>query len=1100
MAQNNGQLAARISVPKTPTERLELPTEGEIRLIVKFADSVKARVDGNGQLFSLSNQNIAAVRALSDRLGLSFKGAINHSFQDLGQLQTRAAALSGKMQPDLGGMMFVQGPEGVMLQAAQTLNEMDIVEFVEIQPQWIPTPFFGDGGGVPAGGGPVACGDPLATDCDTPSAEPFCNDVLCCEEVCALDPTCCTDAWDATCVTLAGAFCGDNPVLDCGVEEAGPCDVPHLPFHPYCDDADCCTAVCAILADCCNIEWDAVCVAVAAEICFPPSCADADAQDCFIAHTDPEDPGCDDATCCQAVCDFDGYCCSTNWDILCAMEADLVCVGGIPNLCGDVGSGDCLVVNGSPYCDDLECCAVVCSMDPVCCDAGGGTWDAFCVELAEASCDDLIPSHACDADAINCFEPHPPGAENCEDPACCTLVCEFDPFCCSTSGVWDSICEGEALQLCRDGDVCGNQFAGRCLREHTGIGCSNEACCDAVCATDPTCCLNEWDAGCVAIAASTCNFDSQTPTPDFTPLQGYLTVDSYFVNGQQPPIVHEGHSEGLPFPAPSYSGYTGEGFDLQGLWDFGEFLIDQGIDSENLTRGKTMRIGIIEHSAWVTHEDLENKVIPEPGQTIIHMEGQIISSNHGTATLGITVAEDNGIGVTGIAPEAQGYFFPIVSVEEGGRTLTAIASALLVFQQGDVLSFSFGPAGACGTLVSTPAEWLMIRLASDLGITCCVSAGNDCCNLDEDDADGAELGDSGAIVVGAGQPGAPFCRLGFSNHSDCGTGRVHCQAWGTAVATTGYGTLFNPGAELPELGEPLRRYANDFGGTSAAAPMIAAVTANLQGIAKMFFGIPLMPEQIRAIVSGNGFLQCFIDPCDDLFGQVDDLVCLGDGDPDEEPNAIGLFTEVVTAAEALIASNWFGGSPLIDDIDVLRGTLLFGNANSIKASDNNRLSIKSQFTNPMDNIDRGIIYLAAGQITDLLVIANSNVDIVGSMTIIHEAHASNAPLICPAPLTGTALVFYELYNWNFSRWSVVAFDNLSGADPPDLDCPIPAYPVTEPARFVREGNGRILLRIWTLTLGGNFSGFGGAPSPPYIVRHDWINIQIGDDDGGGFVP
>lgn len=1092
MAQNNGQLAARTPVPKTPTERLELPADGEIRLIVKFADAVKARIDGNGRLFSVTNQNIAAVSALSDQLGISFKRAISHPLQDLAQLQTRATALSGKMQPDLGGMMFVQGPAGVMLQAAQILNEMDIVEFVEFQPQWLPTPFFGGGGGV-------ACGDPLATDCDMASPEPFCNDVLCCEEICAIDPDCCAVAWDATCVGLAAAFCGDNPVLACGVEEAGPCDIAHDPFHPYCDDADCCNAVCAILPDCCNIEWDQVCVRVANKICAPPSCADDDAQDCFIAHTNPEDPGCDDATCCQTVCDFDEYCCSTNWDILCAIEADLVCAGGIPNLCGDVGAGDCLAVNGSPYCDDLECCAVVCSMDPVCCDAGAGTWDAFCVELAEASCRDLVPSHPCDAEAINCFEPHPPGLENCEDPACCTLVCELDPFCCSILGVWDTICQGVALQNCRVGDVCANRLAGRCLRVHAGIGCSNEACCDAVCAADPTCCMNDWDAGCVAIAASTCNFDSQTPTPDFTELQGYLTIESYFVNGR-PPIVHEDHSEGLPFPAPSYVGFTGEGFDLQGLWDFGEFLIDLGVDSENLTRGKTMRIGIIEHSAWVNHEDLDNKVIPEPGQTIIHFEGPLISSNHGTATLGITVAEDNGIGVTGIAPEAQGYFFPIVSLEEGGRLLNAIASALLVFEHGDVLSFSIGPAG-CGTLASSSSAWVMLRMASDLGITSCISAGNDCCNLDEDDAAGAALGDSGAIVVGAGQPGAPYCRLGFSNHSDCGTGRVHCQAWGTAVATTGYGTLFNPGTELPDLGEPLRRYANDFGGTSAAAPMIAAITANLQGISKMFFGIPLMPEQIRGVVSGNGFFQCFVNPCDDLFGQDDDFNCLGDGVPGEDPNAIGLFPEVVTAAEILIATGWFDGSPLIDDIDVLRGTLISGNKFSIQASDNNRLAIKSQFTNTTDNIDLGIVYGAAGQITDLLISANSDVANVNSMTIVHEAHVTNgSPLTdCPPPLSGTGLVFFEMYDWGLNRWSFVAFDNMFVVDPPQLDCPIPAYPVDSPTRFVRGGDGRILLRIWTLSLGGNFAGFGGSSNQPYVVRHDWINIQVGGGGGGGVV-
>ena len=203
-----------------------------------------------------------------------------------------------------------------------------------------------------------------------------------------------------------------------------------------------------------------------------------------------------------------------------------------------------------------------------------------------------------------------------------------------------------------------------------------------------------------------------------------------------------------------------------------------------------------------------------------------------------------------------------------------------------------------------------------------------------------------------------------------------------------------------------------------------------------------------------------------------------------------------------MTGGFFSGSPLLGDIEILRGTLIFGNANSIKASDDNRLSIKSEFTLPTDNIDLGIVYLAAGQITDLLITATSNVDTVASMTIVHEAHANNADFLCPPPLSGTALVFYEMFDWNFNRWSFIAIANLGGADPPNLDppCPIPGYPVPGPARFVREDDGRILLRIWTLSLGGVFGGFGGSANAPYVVRHDWIDIQLGGDDGGVIIP
>jgi len=43
--------------------------------------------------------------------------------------------------------------------------------------------------------------------------------------------------------------------------------------------------------------------------------------------------------------------------------------------CGSPGTGDCLVPNGSPYCEDAACCEAVCAVDPYCCEV---EWDAVC--------------------------------------------------------------------------------------------------------------------------------------------------------------------------------------------------------------------------------------------------------------------------------------------------------------------------------------------------------------------------------------------------------------------------------------------------------------------------------------------------------------------------------------------------------------------------------------------------------------------------------------------------------------------------------------------------------------------------------------------------
>ncbi len=57
----------------------------------------------------------------------------------------------------------------------------------------------------------------------------------------------------------------------------------------------------------------------------------------------------------------------------------------VPEACGDAIAGSCFEENGTPYCDDEDCCELVCAGDPFCCDT---EWDAACVEDALAICVD----------------------------------------------------------------------------------------------------------------------------------------------------------------------------------------------------------------------------------------------------------------------------------------------------------------------------------------------------------------------------------------------------------------------------------------------------------------------------------------------------------------------------------------------------------------------------------------------------------------------------------------------------------------------------------------------------------------------------------------
>ncbi len=150
-------------------------------------------------------------------------------------------------------------------------------------------------------------------------------------------------------------------------------------------------------------------------------------------------PGCDDPECCEIVCAIDPFCCDESWDDICAGEAADLCgdlCGGDPFECGDPASGDCCEANGTPGCDDPECCEIVCAINPFCCEK---EWDFICAGEAEDLC-------------ILCFVP-PPANDNCEDATALSIPSVTDgtteeatfdaaPFCGTSNtapGVWYSV-------------------------------------------------------------------------------------------------------------------------------------------------------------------------------------------------------------------------------------------------------------------------------------------------------------------------------------------------------------------------------------------------------------------------------------------------------------------------------------------------------------------------------------------------------------------------------------------------------------------------------------------------------------------------------------
>ncbi len=121
----------------------------------------------------------------------------------------------------------------------------------------------------------ITCGPPATGGCDALAGDccdvagtttPGCSDDACCATVCACDPFCCSDRWDAGCATFGfqGSGCGaallcQDACAECGNPFAGDCCSDLGTGTPFCSDATCCAAVCACDPFCCEVEWDVGC-------------------------------------------------------------------------------------------------------------------------------------------------------------------------------------------------------------------------------------------------------------------------------------------------------------------------------------------------------------------------------------------------------------------------------------------------------------------------------------------------------------------------------------------------------------------------------------------------------------------------------------------------------------------------------------------------------------------------------------------------------------------------------------------------------------------------------------------------------------------------
>ncbi len=334
------------------------------------------------------------------------------------------------------------------------------------------------------------CGASASGSCLVAHANPGCDSATCCATICGLDPFCCATQWDTGCAQFAGSFC-DGSAGTCGDPGAGGCDTPHP--TGACSDASCCNAVCAVDPTCCSSAWDLFCVIIADDICVagctPVEDPDAvdEAEPCAARSNDPcyratggvpetltpnlqivgtlgssqgtgQQPDVDVYTVSFADTDGDGFVSvALNFASTEPMWAALLPDGA----CTPVANA--LLQVASEFCVDQLTDSVCLAPGSYRVVVAGGAYPAFggesigCVfgntytlriEASQAC------SSPCGSSGESCFAAH--SEPGCDDPKCCSASCAADPYCCETA--WDGDCVALAAKLCLSGppanDLC----------------------------------------------------------------------------------------------------------------------------------------------------------------------------------------------------------------------------------------------------------------------------------------------------------------------------------------------------------------------------------------------------------------------------------------------------------------------------------------------------------------------------------------------------------------------------------------------------------------------------------------------------------------------
>ncbi len=276
--------------------------------------------------------------------------------------------------------------------------------------------------------------------------------------------------------------------------------------------------------------------------------------------------------------------------------------------------------------------------------------------------------------------------------------------------------------------------------------------------------------------------------------------------------------------------------------------------------GSKVQVADLEYSWNTQHEDLSKLRTSGAVWANGTPSDPFNDNNHGTAVAGVISADHNNAGVDGIVGSTSYHMVNTYNTERGWDIPNAVYSAANALSAGDVIlieqqawapdNLGFAPVEI------TQANYDAIKYATAKGINVIEPAGNG----KQDYSAGYDLSNpifngvfttartnSGAIIVGAAGAGGScstaHARIIYSNYGS----RLDMQGYGECVVTTGYGGLYNAGANA--------LYTSTFGGTSSASATIAAVATELSSSYKYTNNTVMTPTQLKAALKNGGTLQ-----------------------------------------------------------------------------------------------------------------------------------------------------------------------------------------------------------------------------------------------------